>query len=216
MTRDITKNRTEHRIENAVANGPPGPGGAGTPEWVVRAPMSLSYVWCMAVRGVMEDRAKQESAGIVATLCWIHGLLTGAPATGREDPPTEQVAQGEAWAAISTRSDWPAPPLTAVYQALELSYRAPLDLTPGYAFGVFVTVLWLTGEQPQPPIPIPARTETGQLASVEAIYAGLLAARTGYVPLIVRRALRRTAATILAESEELAQIISDTARRIRG
>jgi hypothetical protein len=64
--------------------------------------------------------------------------------------------------------------------------------------------------------PDPGSHRIRSVGQREQIYAGLVAARAGYVPLIMRRELRRKAATIFAKSEELEQIIRDTARRIRG
>jgi hypothetical protein len=183
------------------------------PGWVVRPEVSVTDLSCLAMRGVVEHRSGQECAGIVAAVAWVRHLLPG-PATGRDEPLiTADSARAEVWAAASTRADWSTPDLAQVCDTLGVEFWAPMELTPGYAWGVCATLRWLVGDDEQSPLLLPIRTTTGELAGEVYIYGQLLAAHRGrpHDP----AELRARATELAARSRALAEQVLDTAVRVR-
>ncbi|HEY3604003.1 MAG TPA: hypothetical protein VGL04_04980 [Sporichthyaceae bacterium] len=183
------------------------------PVWVVPGDVSVTDLSCLALRGVVEHRSTEECAGIVAAVAWIRHTLRG-PATGRDELLiTADIARCEIWAAASTRADWSTPELAAVCDTLGVSYWPPMEITPGYAWGVCATLRWLTGADEQPPLGLPIRTESGELAGEVLIYTRLLAVHQGQA--CDPGGLRARARQLAAESRALAELVLDTATRVR-
>jgi hypothetical protein len=188
------------------------------PAWVVPPAHAVSDVACLALRGVVEDRSRQECAGMVSAIGWVRHLIAVGPVTGRDElVVTEEVARAESFAAATARPDWPPPPLDQVCKALDVAYWPTLEVDPGFAWGVCATLRWLTGtDTEQAPLPIPVRTATGALAGETEIYAGLLARNPERRAMWERAALRREARETAARSQYLAALVADTATRARA
>jgi len=188
------------------------------PVWVVPPAHEVSDVACLALRGVVENRSRQECAGMVAAIGWVRHLIARAPVTGRDElVVTEEVARAESFAAAAARPDWPSPPLDQVCEVLGVAYWPTQQVDPGFAWGVCATLRWLTGtDTEQAPLPIPVRTASGALAGETQIYADLLARNPGRLEAWERAALRREARETAARSHYLAELVVDTATRARA
>lgn len=180
------------------------------PGWLAVTPFEVRDLSCLALRLVVEQRTR-EAAGIVAVVFWLTGRSRG-PATARgEGPGRRDVALAELCAAECLIDDGQLPPpLHDLCQMLEVAYRPPLEVDAGYGRGVWLTLRWAMGKTSHPPLHLPIRRRDGQLMGEVEIYADLIAAGHD------RDEARRAARVLAADSRKLADLIEDTATRIRS
>lgn len=154
---------------------------------------------------------------MVAAVGWLHGSLRG-PVTGRQDgPDVRNVALCELCAAESLVDDGHAPPpVREVHRMLGVAFRPALDVDAGYARGVWLTLRWALGVATREPLELPIRAADGRLmdeASIHAVLLGRLGSTSDRAQL--DRA-RRNAAALAEQSRRLAELVEDTAVRIRS
>jgi len=186
------------------------------PGWLVPVPASVRDLSCLALRLVVEQQSRQ-AVGMVATAGWLRGPLRG-PVTGRSDgPASRDVALCELCAAESLVDDrHTPPPVRDVHRRLGVVFWPPLHVDAGYARGVWLTLRWALGVASREPLDLPIRDADGRLLGEDAIYAGLLAQYGAAPDGPERQRARRSAAALVEQSRRLANLVEDTAERIRA
>jgi len=175
------------------------------PGWVVPAPVELRDLVCLAFRH-HAAHGTREAAGIVAVAGWLRGQQP-APVTARSNgAEVRDVALVELCAAECLVDDGrPPPPLHDVCQLLEVAYRKPVDVDPGFARGVWLALRWVLGQESRPPLDLPIRRPDGAVMGEVEIYAELVS-RGEPAP-----TARAAAKALAADSLRLAALVEETA-----
>jgi hypothetical protein len=186
------------------------------PGWLVPAPASVRDLSCLALRLVVEQQLRQ-AAGMVAAAGWLHGSLRG-PVTGRPDgPASRDVVLCELCTAESLVDDGHAtPPVREVHRTLGVEFWPAQQVDAGYARGVWLTLRWALGVASRGPLDLPIRDAAGHLVDDATIYAGLLSQLGPASDGVRREQARRDAAALVEQSRRLAELVEDTAERIRS
>ena len=222
--------RREEITDKAVSTGFVGGGGhaagmaetSGFPAWLVPHEFAVWDLTFLALDALRVGCAEEAATGMVAAACWVQGWL-GAPVTGEPggngpDPDVVDVSrvEAESWAAGLAGDPTGGLDMTEVCRVLNVPLRIPRRLPQDYAVGVYVALRWMLGMEPEPPMPLPWRTNDGRLASAPHIYTQLLKQRlaaTGPVDEPAQARLRSQAMRLAEESRQLVKVVRAQQRR---
>lgn len=141
------------------------------PTWV--APRTWDVWACVTTAGLIaDDTGRDDMKMVVTTIRWVAGLGLSAPVTGRWDTPiTERFARQECWLAICGAAGHDATPdqiaqigANRAYQPnrIDLGTDCVDCLEVEFMHGTWRTLVWLLGDHPEPPAPVPDRDAHGR------------------------------------------------------
>lgn len=173
------------------------------PDWVVPPGRQVADCLYLAHASV-QNGGRPAIAAVAASVNWVTGGQL-APLTERADAPTEPVARAEWMLAY-------APMEPGIWRDLGVTPAEPVTDDQGWRNGVSLTLGWLLGAHPRPPLELPRRNPDGALMTADQLYQEERAANPHRTWMPEQRHEARTRAEVTAiRSQRLAELIASVA-----